>query len=142
MGDKREVVNLPDMFLVRRSDAANAPIPDGAKFGNLVCSSLIGGAKGGVTSEDPEKQAETLFRNVRAFMEAAGGTTDNIVQITVYLKDEAYRSYMNKEWLKMFPDPKNRPARIVVYRDFPETGGGGGRTPYVFEVSVIAVLSV
>jgi enamine deaminase RidA (YjgF/YER057c/UK114 family) len=44
-------------------------------------------------------------------MEAAGGTTDNIVKMRLMLSDDKYRENLNKEWLKMFPDPNSRPAR-------------------------------
>ena len=121
----------------RAQGTSPAPVPGGARIGNVVCSSLLSGRD--VQAEtplpaDPDAQAAVLFRNVRSFMEQAGGTVDDIVQLTVYLRDEQYRSAINGEWLKMFPDAQDRPARIVVYREFP------GDSPMIAELSLIAVL--
>lgn len=137
MAGKRQILRVPDMAPGRTRDTGGAPIPDGAKIGNIVCSSLLSGRDaqtGGEHPTDPDEQAAALFRNIRTFMELAGGTPDDIVQLTVYLRDEKYRSSINKEWLKMFPDPNDRPGRIVVYREF------GAESPLIGEVSLIAVL--
>ena len=70
-----------------------APIPNGAVIGNMVFSSAISGkdAKTGVLSPDPDAQAEAMFRNLRLFMEQAGGTPDNVAHMTVFLKEEKLR---------------------------------------------------
>ena len=47
-------------------------------------------------SDDPDEQAEAMFRNLRLFMETAGGSPDNIAYMKVYLKDEKYRDNVNK----------------------------------------------
>jgi enamine deaminase RidA (YjgF/YER057c/UK114 family) len=124
---KRQVIEIEGM-------SHNAPIPLGAKIGNLVFSSAISGrdpkTKG--LSKDPDQQAEALFRNLRRFMEEAGGAPDNIAHMTVYLKEEKYRDSINKEWLKMFPDEKNRPARHAIKVEI--------RGEMLFQVEVIAVL--
>ena len=59
-------------------------------------------------------------------MEKAGGTTEDIGHMTVFLKEESYRDAINKEWLKMFPDEHNRPARHANASrpyDWPMTAG-------------------
>ena len=96
---KREVVKVPGL-------SHQSPIPNGARFGNIVFSSAISGRDTKTTEipADPDKQTEALFRNVRTFMELAGGTPADIGHMTVYLKEERYRESINKEWLKMFPD--------------------------------------
>jgi len=111
-----------------------APIPNGAVIGNLVFSSAISGkdAKTGLLSDDPDEQAEAMFRNLRLFMESVGGTPDNIAQMKVYLKDEKYRDNVNGPWLKMFPDEHNRPARHALKVDL--------RGKVLFQIEVIAVL--
>ncbi len=121
----------------RRQETGPAPIPEGARIGNIVASSLLSAVdrdpETGRWPDDPAAQCASMFKAVEQFMAAAGGTPANIVQLTVYLRDELYRGYVNKEWLKMFPDPNSRPGRVIVYRDFP------GHNLY-FEVSLIAVL--
>ncbi len=111
-----------------------APIPNGAAIGNLIFSSAISGkdAKTGLLSSDPDEQAEAMFRNLRLFMETAGGTPDNIAYMKVYLKEEKLRDSINKAWLKMFPDDHDRPARHALKVEL--------RGEVLFQVEVIAVL--
>ncbi|HEX9445055.1 MAG TPA: RidA family protein, partial [Candidatus Binatia bacterium] len=92
------------------------PIPNGAKIGNLVFSSAISGKnpETGKVPENPDEQAEQLFKNIQKFMELAGGAPENIGHMTVYLADEKQRDSINKAWLKMFPDAHNRPARHAL----------------------------
>jgi enamine deaminase RidA (YjgF/YER057c/UK114 family) len=62
-----------------------------------------------------------MFANIRRIIEAAGGTTENILQVTVWLRDISNREHVNKEWVAMFPTPESRPVRHTeVYRDLPE----------------------
>ncbi|HLY64183.1 MAG TPA: RidA family protein, partial [Chloroflexota bacterium] len=96
-----------------------SPIPAGAKVGNIVMSSPIAGREL-VTDrlpENPDEQAVVLFNNIRAFVKAAGGTPENILRITVFLKDIKYRENVNKEWIKMFPDENRRPSRHAIVSD-------------------------
>ncbi len=111
-----------------------APIPNGAMIGNLIFSSAISGkdAKTGVLSDDPAKQADAMFRNLRLFMEKAGGTTDNIAHVKVYLKDEKYREAVNRSWVEMFPDEHDRPARHALKVEL--------RGDVLFQIEVVAVL--
>lgn len=110
------------------------PIPAAVKIGNMVFSSPIGGQDPdtGTSHTEPEKQVEQAFLNMRRIIEAAGGTTDDIARVTVYLKDLQYRELVNKEWLKMFPDEHNRPARHSIKADLPGTA--------VLQLEMIAVL--
>ena len=65
-------------------------------------------------------------------METAGGTTDNIAHMKVYLKDEKYREAVNKAWEKMFPDEHDRPARHALKVEL--------RGDMLFQIEVVAVL--
>jgi enamine deaminase RidA (YjgF/YER057c/UK114 family) len=75
---------------------------------------VIGGANPG-TRELPstlEAQVANVFGYIRHDIEAAGGSVDDIIKITFYVKDPAtQRAALNAEWLKMFPDADARPAR-------------------------------
>jgi len=124
---KRQSIDVPG---VRH----NAPIPMGAKVGNLVFSSGIMGTNPdtGQQPADPKEQAKFLFENIRTFMEMAGGTIDDIGHVRVLLKDDAYRDVINEEWEKMFPDPDSRPARHAL--NVPLRGN------MLFQVELIAVL--
>jgi enamine deaminase RidA (YjgF/YER057c/UK114 family) len=111
-----------------------APIPNGVVIGNMIFSSAISGkdAKSGVLSPDPEEQAGAMFRNLRLFMEGAGGAPENIAYMKVYLKEEKHRDAVNKAWLEMFPDEHDRPARHAIKVDL--------RGNNLFQIEVIAVL--
>jgi 2-iminobutanoate/2-iminopropanoate deaminase len=111
-----------------------APIPNGAVIGNMIFSSAISGkdAITGVLSADPDEQAEAMFRNLRLFLEKAGGTADQIAHMKVYLKEERYRDAVNKAWLQMFPDEHDRPARHALKVEL--------RGDVLFQIEIIAVL--
>jgi 2-iminobutanoate/2-iminopropanoate deaminase len=124
---KRKSIHIPGM-------EHGAPIPNGTVVGNMVFSSAISGkdAKTGVMSPNPDEQAEAMFRNLRLFMESAGGTPGNIGYMKVYLKEEKYRDSVNKAWLRMFPDEHDRPARHALKAEL--------RGEMLMQIEVIAVL--
>lgn len=124
---KRKSIHIPGM-------EHSAPIPNGVVIGNMIFSSAISGkdAKTGVLSPDPDEQAEAMFRNLGLFMKAAGGSTEQIALMTVFLKEEKYRDSVNKAWLKMFPDDHDRPARHALKVEL--------RGDVLFQIEVIAVL--
>jgi 2-iminobutanoate/2-iminopropanoate deaminase len=99
-----------------------APIPFGARVGNMIFSSGILGADPatGKVPEDLESQCEFAFANMKSLVENGGGDISGIGKITVYMKDRAQRDAVNKPWLAMFPDENDRPARHAIeYDAFP-----------------------
>lgn len=93
-----------------------APIPMGARIDNIVYSSAIMGIdpETGSAGATGEEQVRLAFANVARFLVAAGVTPDDVIRMTVLLEDMELREFVNDEWLKMFPDPHNRPARHAV----------------------------
>ena len=88
------------------------PIPNACRIGNLVMSGVILGRDAdGRMPESLEAQCANMFAHMKATVEAAGGTTDDVIKMTVWLKDRSQRGPLNAEWLKMFPDETSRPAR-------------------------------
>jgi 2-iminobutanoate/2-iminopropanoate deaminase len=89
------------------------PIPNACRIGPFLVSGGIAGKdpQNGRVPEGIESQCAHMFGNIRKIMETAGGTTDNILKVTVWLKDLSNRKQVNKFWLEMFPDPHSRPAR-------------------------------
>ncbi|MBX5465966.1 MAG: RidA family protein [Firmicutes bacterium] len=124
---RRKSIELPNI-------AHAAPIPMGSRIGNLVFSSGISGQDPdtGQLPDDPEVQARNLFRNIRHFMELAGGTPDDIIRVTLYLREERYREVLNREWVTMFPDPESRPARHALTLPL--------RGQVLFQAELVAVL--
>jgi len=93
------------------------PIPNASRVGNVVMSSVIGGTRPG-TRELPaslEEQVANVFAYIKHDVEAAGGSVDDIIKITFWVKDPvSQRAALNTEWVKMFPDPEARPARHTL----------------------------
>ena len=99
-----------------------APIPMGARVGNMIFSSGIMGADPatGTVPEALERQCVFAFANMKTRVENAGGTIKNIGTIKVYMKDRSQREAVNRPWLEMFPDEDDRPARHAIeYDAFP-----------------------
>ena len=71
-----------------------APIPMGARGGNMIFSSGSMGADPvtGTVPEDLESQCVFAFANMKTMVENAGGTIKNIGTIKVYMKDRSQRA--------------------------------------------------
>jgi enamine deaminase RidA (YjgF/YER057c/UK114 family) len=96
------------------------PVPAASRIGCFVFS-------GAITGRDPETremptdldtQCVNMFRHVREIAEAAGGSTDDIVKMTIWLRDYRDRDALNWQWEAMFPDPDSRPARHALAATF------------------------
>jgi 2-iminobutanoate/2-iminopropanoate deaminase len=111
------------------------PIPNASRIGNLVMSSVIGGTNPG-TRELPESfeaQVANVFAYIRHDVAAAGGSVDDIIMVTFWVRDPAsQRAGLNTEWVKLFPDPESRPARHT------QTLPAGGRS--LVQANFVAVL--
>lgn len=113
----------------------NAPIPMGARVGNMIFSSGIMG-KDPATNElpaDVELQAKFAFENMLALLKAGGASLGNLARMTVFIKNETARPAVNAQWLKFFPDPHDRPARHTLVYDLP-----GGM---LLQLEIVAVIS-
>ncbi len=58
---------------------------------------------------EPERELKILFRRIRGFLEAAGGTANDLVNVTFYVMDDVYRATVLKEWGQLFPDAMRQP---------------------------------
>ena len=108
------------------------PIPNASRIGNILMSGVIFG-KDSRTDQIPETLAEQsalVFSHMKDIVEAAGGTTKDILKVNIYLKDPADRAAVNDEWVKMFPDEHARPARH---------SHGGCNPPYLVGCDFTAV---
>lgn len=91
----------------------SAPIPMGARVGQMIFTSGISGKdpKTGQLAEGAQAQAFHAFENLRLLLEGAGASMADIGQVTVLTVDESLRDAINSEWVRHFPDPADRPAR-------------------------------
>jgi enamine deaminase RidA (YjgF/YER057c/UK114 family) len=104
---KRQSINSP-------APRHENPIPNASRIGNIVMSSVIGGSNPGTRTLPPtlDEQLANVFAAIKGDVEAAGGTVNDILKITFYVKDPVKdRPVINNHWVKMFPDPEARPAR-------------------------------
>ena len=107
---KRKSVNYPGF-------KHENPIPNASRIGNIVMSSVIGprDPATGKPPPDMDGQVVAIFKQIKLCVEAAGGTVDDILKVTFWVKDPATgRKALNGEWTKMFPDPESRPARHTL----------------------------
>ena len=96
-----------------------APIPMGARVGNMLFSSGLMG-KDPATDKlpaDGPTQAKFLFQNLRTLLRNGGATLDDVAHVTAFVKDNGQREALNAEWLACFPDPHDRPARHTQVAD-------------------------
>lgn len=110
---------MPNSISVDGLHHGGIPIPAAARRGPLVMSGGIAGLDrtDGTLPEDLEQQVANVFANIRAIVEAAGGSVDDIVRLNVSVVDKACRPVIDEHWLAMYPDEDARPARQTAQKD-------------------------
>lgn len=95
------------------------PIPAASRIGNLVYSGGVSGLdpQGGRMPEEFEDEVAQMFSNMRATVEAAGGSVGDIIRVTVFARDRDGSAALNEAWVEMFPDGHDRPARHLNIAD-------------------------
>jgi len=96
------------------------PIPAACRKGPFLFSSGFVG-RDPATGELPpllDTQVTNVFAHIEALMAEAGGSPGDIVRVTVLLAEFREREALNREWLRLFPDPFSRPARQVIKAEF------------------------
>jgi len=79
---------------------------------------ILGRDAAGKMPEKIEDQCANMFGHMKAIVQAGGGTTDDIIKVTVCgWQDRTQRAPVNVEWLKMFPDEHSCPARHALQMD-------------------------
>jgi enamine deaminase RidA (YjgF/YER057c/UK114 family) len=81
---------------------------------------------------DIKAQTRQVFQNIKAVLEAAGGSFDNVVMTTTYITDRKYREGYNE-------------VRRDIYKQDPPTStlvivSGLANPDYLIEINGIAVL--
>lgn len=96
-----------------------APIPMGARVGNMIYSSGILGKDPGSDTlpGDADTQAKFVFHNLRTLLKNGGACLEDVVYVKAYVSDNAHRAALNRYWLECFPDPHDRPARHTIQTD-------------------------
>lgn len=126
---KRTSIDVPGL------DHIN-PIPNASKIGPFIVSGGIFGKdpQTGKVPEGIEAQCEQTFANIKTVLAAGGATPEDVIKLSVWLKDIGDRPVMNKYWLRMFPDDRSRPARHTF--NTPDL-----RSPLLIECEIMAIIS-
>ena len=92
------------------------PIPAASRVRGVLMSGVVTGRDPatGQLAAGIDEQCAHMFRHVRNIVEAAGGSTADILKLTIWLKNPSDREALNREWVAMFPDPESRPARHTL----------------------------
>ncbi|MGF7234276.1 MAG: RidA family protein [Frankia sp.] len=98
------------------------PIPAGSRLGPLLVTGAVRGVDRdtGVLPGHVSEQTRHAFANLRAVIEAGGGSVDAIVRVTVFADPGIdVRPAVNEQWIEMFPEELSRPARHLVRHELP-----------------------
>ena len=112
-------MTLREIFANQETD----PVPVAVRIGDLVHGLRITGADPatGALADSLEAQSEQALTNLRSAIEAAGGSLDNVAQVSFFFKafqGSTMREVINPLWEKLFTDPDRRPT----YKFMPATG--------------------
>ena len=135
-----------ESFESKRAPEPVGPYPHARRVGNLLFLSGVGprrrgsdkipgvtlDSSGEILDHDIETQCRSVFKNVRAVVEEAGSSWDNIVDVTVFLANmKADFPTFNRMYAEYFKS--NQPARTTIeVTALP--------TPIAIELKVIATM--
>ena len=110
---KKEIIEVPKLSEVLRK--TGVPLSPVVRFGNMVFVSgvpPIDPETGKVEVADIRKQTELVLQNIKACLEAAGSSLDNVLKCNVYCANSAYYDEVNTVYGRFFA--KNPPARTFA----------------------------
>ena len=87
-------------------------IPAGARI--LVSSGMLGMRRDGTVPAAIEDQVAAAFDNVEAVLRAAGMAMRDVVKMTAFITDAAYRDAYRAERTRRVGDPPPASTRIVI----------------------------
>lgn len=106
--------SMKEIISTENAPGAIGPYSQAVKVGGLVfCSGQIpiDPATGEFVSENVVEQTVQVIKNIRAVLEAAGTSLDNVVKTTVFLADMNDFVAMNEVYAEYFTE---KPARATV----------------------------
>lgn len=110
---KKEIVEVPVLSPMMRE--VGVPCNSVTKANGFVFVSgtpPVDMATGKIVRGDIETQTEASLNAVRACLEAAGTSLENVVMVRVYAANAGFYNAINRVYLKHFPD--NFPSRTFV----------------------------
>ena len=106
---KKEVISTD------KAPAAIGPYSQAIKAGDFIFLSgqcPFDPKTGAIVGSDAAEQAEQAFSNMKAILESQGASLDDVVKVTVFIKDMGSFGKINEVYSKFFT--KDCPARSCV----------------------------
>lgn len=131
---RREQIAPPG---IDNASAASLSYANGVRTDNIVwIAGQVSRDAGGnlVGPDDPEAQATQCFENVKAIVEAAGGTMEDVVRFTFYITDRAYRPALTAARARYFREPLLPTSTLLIV-------SGLALPEYLIEIEAVAVLT-
>lgn len=101
----------------KNAPAAIGPYSQAVKVGSFLFASgqiPVDPATGKIVEGSTADQARQVFRNIKAVLETAGVTENNVVKATVFLKDMNDFASVNEVYAEFFKNNDVLPARSAV----------------------------
>jgi len=98
-----------------KAPAAVGPYSQGMKAENIIFTSgqlAIDSKTGEICTGDIQKETRMCLESVKAILETANATLNNVVKVTVFVTDMGNFSLINEVYAEYFTDHK--PARSLV----------------------------
>ncbi|AEH24885.1 RidA family protein [Pyrococcus yayanosii] len=106
---------MKEVIFTKKAPKPIGPYSQAVKVGSFLFISgqiPIDPETGKLVKGDIKAQTRRVLENIRAIVEAAGGSLEDIVKVTVYLRDLDDFQAMNEVYAEFFSSSK--PARAVV----------------------------
>lgn len=113
-----------ELVNTKKASAAIGPYSQAVKAGNMIFTSgqlHINPENGELIKGDIQKQTKQCLENIKAILEEANATLEDVVKVTIFLTDISKFSLVNEVYSEYFCNHK--PARsCVAVKDLPAGG--------------------
>ena len=110
---------MKDFVKTQNAPQPLGPYSQGIKAGNMLFiagQGSIDPKTGKMLGEDIEAQTRQTMQNIKAIVEASGFSLDDLVKVTIYLKNASDFQKMNEIYKTFFS--QNPPTRTTVQAGF------------------------
>ena len=115
---RKDILMKKRPFTSSKGNIPKFPYSQAIIYGDLIFISAqpaVDPETGEVDSGDVKAQTRRILTNVSGILEDAGTSLDNVLKVTVFLKDRSLFSDFNDAYAGFFPE--NPPARSPVFTD-------------------------
>lgn len=101
----------PQVIKIREGETV-APYSNAVKYGNLL---FVSGQTGDDPASSVAQQTRQAMDYIKAIVEAAGSTMDDIIKCQIFIRTQDDFAEMNEVYRTYFDAEKGYPARICTY---------------------------